>query len=376
MRICMMAPWPSVHTTFWLKAVCALGHEVHLVHQGDIDQCELPAQVITHQITRQWPVRFTGTLSLGLELRRTLRRIRPDILHIHTVFAGRRWKELPQLLATYTFHPLVITAWGSDLRLAMGRSRSQRMLIRFAMRSADLVMAQSQELVGIATHLGAKEERVHQIQYGIDTELFCPEQDTVSLRTQLDLGAGPVVYCPRAFAPLYIEGLLATVDSIPSVLDVVPECRFLFRKRADFHVEEYETQLRRRIEALGVGHAVRILPPVQPEILPTCYAMADIVLSVTPPVGLSRSVQEAMACGAFPILGGDLALLREWVTHEENGLLINSAKPDQIADAVLSALSDPALRDRAATKNRHLIQDHFSYDFWLGRLDELYRGLL
>ena len=369
----MMAPWPSVHTTFWLKAVCALGHEVHLVHQVDIDQSELPEQVIAHQITRQWPVRFTGTLSLGLELRRMFQGIRPDILHIHTVFAGRRWKELPQLLAMYTYHPLVLTAWGGDLLLNPRASRSARWLTQYAVRSADLIMAQSQAVLDAAAALGASRDRLHEIQYGIDTDLFSRDQEVQPLRGQLDLGAGPVVYSPRAFTPTY--NLLAIVEAIPRVLTTLPECRFLFRKRSDFHREEYEAQVRQRIEDLGVGHAVRILPPAPHEALPPYYALADAVVSFPSHDSMSRSVLEAMSCGTLPIVS-DLPALREWITHGENGLILGAVEPQQIADAITYALSNSTLVGEAARRNRELIQDHFSYDFWLGRLDELYRGLL
>ena len=79
-----------------------------------------------------------------------------------------------------------------------------------------------------------------------------------------------------------------------------------------------------------------------------------------------------MACGAFPIVS-DLPALREWITDGENGLIVNSVEPEQIANAILYALSNTALTHGASQTNREIIEQHFSHSFWLQRLDELYK---
>ncbi len=276
------------------------------------------------------------------------------------------------MLALYSYHPLVLTAWGGDLLVAPQRSWPARLLIKYAVRSADLVMAQSRAVLDVAANLGAPGTKLFEIQYGIDTDSFRPCQDTEVLRANLELGPGPVIYSPRAFMPTY--NLLAIVEAIPMVLKQMPDCRFIFRKRADFHDhdDEYEALVRRQISELGLGHTVRILPPVAQEELPPYYALADIVISLPSHDSLSRSVLESMACGAFPIVS-DLPALREWLTDGENGFILSSVEPHQISDAILRSLSDRALTQRALQINREIIEQHFSHSFWLQRLDDLYR---
>ena len=277
---------------------------------------------------------------------------------------------MPWLWPLYSHHPLVVTAWGGDLLVMPRTSRSSRWLIRWAMRSADLVMAQSKAVLASAAELGAARAKLFEIQYGINTDAFRPGLDTEPIREQLGLGTGPVVYSPRAFKHTY--NLLAIVEAIPMVLKQMPDCRFMFRKRSDFHDDDYEALVRRQVSELGVGHAVRILPSAPQEELPPYYAIADIVVSFPSHDSLSRSVLEAMACGAFPIVS-DLPALREWITDGENGLILSSVEPQQIVDAILLALSHKSMTEKATQINRAIIENSFSHSYWLKRLDELYR---
>ena len=369
----MMAPWPSVHTDFLLKAAIRMGYEVHYLRIGGLQSdAGFPTGVQVHSLEPRRPMglRYTGQISLGLQTRRLLRRVKPDVLHIHTLFAGRRWRELPWMWPLYSYHPLVITAWGGDLMVSPKVSRSARRLIQFALRSADMVLGNSEALLEVARSMGVPRQRLHEMQFGIDTEVFSPIQATETLRTKLNLGPGPVVYSPRAFTPTYNQ--LAIAKAIPKVLQVIPECRFLFQRRAEFHMPEYEAEVQESLERQGVDRAVRILPPRQYEDMPTYYALADVLVSVPSHEGMPRSVLEAVACGAFPIVS-DLPALREWITDGENGLILSSVEPKQIAEAILYALSHKSMTQKAAQINREIVERRWSYSFWLRRLDELYR---
>ncbi|MDO8750425.1 MAG: glycosyltransferase family 4 protein [Dehalococcoidia bacterium] len=367
-----MAPWPSVHTDFLLKAALRMGYEVHYLRIGGLQAGGLPPGVQLHSLEPRRPMglRYTGQISLGLQTRRLLKRIKPDVLHIHTLFAGRHWRELPWLWPLYSYHPLVLTAWGGDLMVTPGTSRSARRLIQFALRSADMVLGNSEALLDVAHSLGVARQRLHEMQFGIDTELFSPAQDTTQVREALALGPGPVVYSPRAFTPTYNQ--LAIAEAIPKVLQVIPECRFLFQRRAEFHRPEYEAEVQERLDQQGVNRAVRILPPSQYEDMPSYYALADVLVSVPSHEGMPRSVLEAVACGAFPVVS-DLPALREWITDGENGLILSSVEPKQIAEAILYALSHKSMTEKASQINREIVERRWSYSFWLQRLDELYK---
>jgi len=309
----------------------------------------------------------------SIELRYRLRKIAPDVFHVHSIFAVKDWSQAPWILAMCTFHPLVLTAWGSDLLQVLNISRAAQILVRFAMRSADLITADAQPLLDVARFVGVARERLHEIQFGVDTELFDPEIETHWIREQLNLGSGPVVYSPRAFMPIYNQ--LSIVEAVPIVLQIYPHCRFIFKRRPDYHSSEYEAQVRQRIEELGIAHAVRIVPPLLYEQLPALYALSDVIVSVPKSDGTPRSVLEAMACGAFPVVS-DVTALHEWVNNGDNGIFVRSVQAQEIAEAILRALSSREILNTAKMENRKIVESRGSSEFWVTKLEALYRMVI
>lgn len=77
------------------------------------------------------------------------------------------------------------------------------------------------------------------------------------------------------------------------------------------------------------------------------YATYQRVLQVsaahvylTYPFVLSWSMLEAMACGCL-LIGSRTAPVEEVLRHGENGLLVDFLRPEEVADSVLAALSEP-----------------------------------
>ena len=64
-------------------------------------------------------------------------------------------------------------------------------------------------------------------------------------------------------------------------------------------------------------------------------------------MGLPTRLLETMACGCFPVVG-DIESMREWVQPGINGLLVDATDAHSIADAIVQAISQPALRTKAA----------------------------
>jgi glycosyltransferase involved in cell wall biosynthesis len=82
-----------------------------------------------------------------------------------------------------------------------------------------------------------------------------------------------------------------------------------------------------------------------------------------------------MACGCFPI-AGDLESIREWITPEVNGLLINPADEQALADAILRALNDDDLREQAVRENQKIIAERAEYNQSMARAENFYRAII
>ncbi len=82
-----------------------------------------------------------------------------------------------------------------------------------------------------------------------------------------------------------------------------------------------------------------------------------------------------MACGCFPI-AGDLESLREWITPGVNGLLVEPTKPPALAEAVLQALDQPALRLKAKEINLGLIRERAEVNLVRSQIEVFYQRMV
>jgi glycosyltransferase involved in cell wall biosynthesis len=105
------------------------------------------------------------------------------------------------------------------------------------------------------------------------------------------------------------------------------------------------------------------------------FRSAQIVVSPAIHDGTPNSLIEGMACGCFPV-AGDLESIREWITHGQNGLLVNPNDPQSIADAILLGLEREDLRRDAAGLNANIISARADYGVNMERVVEWYEAVL
>jgi glycosyltransferase involved in cell wall biosynthesis len=68
--------------------------------------------------------------------------------------------------------------------------------------------------------------------------------------------------------------------------------------------------------------------------------------------------------------------MREWITDGVNGLLVNAADEQALAEAIVRALNEPALQSQSAQANAALVAERADYSINLQRVNELYERLL
>jgi glycosyltransferase involved in cell wall biosynthesis len=104
------------------------------------------------------------------------------------------------------------------------------------------------------------------------------------------------------------------------------------------------------------------------------FRRSQVAVSPSTHDGTPNTLLEAMACGCFPV-AGDLESLREWITPGANGLLVAPGDPRALADAVLLALEQPALRQRAREHNRQLIAEKADYHQVMRKAESFYSSI-
>ena len=365
MRLAYIANPNSIHTQRWVGYFAEQGHEVHLI-SDQMPRQPLPSGIILHTLSVPVRVRGLRLLMLGRTVRRLLREIRPDLVHAHTVSPGG-W-----LGALAGIHPLLVTAWGSDLLLTPRRSWIYSLRTRWVLRQADYVTCVSQDLAQVARSLGADPAHLEVAPWGVDTEIFRPGPADATLREQLGLGAGPVVLSLRAVRSLYHP--LDVAQAIPQIVQQVPEAQFVIRTHA------CDAELLDQFQAIVHGHGVAAsvhYAGSQPNdaAIADLNRLADVAVSVPESDGTPVSVLEALACGAALVVS-DLPSLREWVQDDQQALLVPIGDIPAISAAIVRLLSDAPLRRKLSGNGSRLILERADSRVWMRHHAEIYQRLI
>jgi len=109
--------------------------------------------------------------------------------------------------------------------------------------------------------------------------------------------------------------------------------------------------------------------------MPHLLGGADVFVSTSRSDGNNVSLNEAMACGAFPI-ATDIAANRAWVTHNKNGILFPCLDANKLAGAINIALEQPDWRADSMAENWKIIKTKASWQTAMERMESHYHRLV
>lgn len=209
----------------------------------------------------------------------------------------------------------------------------QRALLPRLARVAGLVLTVSEFSKGeIVEVLGAAPERVEVVAGGV-AERFLAGGDARASRAALGLGERPYVL---TVATRIARKNLAALDRTREALDARG-------------IDLVAAGSGRGYMRAGDAIAVRELGYVSDEHLPGLYAGARAFVLPSLYEGFGLTCLEAMACGA-PVVAANRGALP--ATCGDAALLVDPSDPGAIADAVLSAATEGALRERLIAAGR------------------------
>lgn len=300
---------------------------------------------------RQWFGPLTIRRAAG-KLRAFIEEVEPDLVH-----AMRIPYEGMIAADAYTGAPLVVSVWGNDFTLHGPSTPLMRHYTRWTMQVADALHADCRRDIRLAREWGFgvdKPSLVAPGNGGVRSGVFYPPENPVR---------EPVVLNPRGVRP-YVRND-SFFKAIPRVLTKYPHAKFICTGMAG------ESQVIRWIEELGIGESVELLGLIPPHQIADVYRRAQILVSPSVHDGTPNTLLEGMACGCFPV-AGDLESIREWITPEKNGLLCDPTDPKSIASAIVSAIENKNLREKAADLNREIVSARAEYSRNMQRAETFY----
>jgi len=284
-------------------------------------------------------------------IHRTVRRWRPDVMHVHWIIP----QGVSALLAARSV-PQLLTTLGGDL-YALRHPVVQR-LKSLVVRRARFTTVMNGDMCARVVELGADPDRVRVLPMGAS-----------------NVGQAVPSAGPRSAAGITVlfVGRLVPKKGLGVLLEAL---RTLGRDDVSLEVVG-DGPLRPEVERQGAGLPIHFRGQLGRDDLMASYAAADLAVFPSVPAasgdqdGLPVALLEALAAGCA-VIASDLPGLSEAVVDGESGVLVPSQDASALADALRSLVEDDALRDRLADGARRQARE-FSVESIGARYRELLR---
>lgn len=294
-----------------------------------------------------------------LRLRRLLRHLQPHLLHTHLYHANLYGR----LAALGLGLPgIVVSVHNTYQRIKLHRC-GWNFLLSFV---TDRILVSSRRVwQDVRRWDRVPAAKLLILPYGVRL----PEPGLPGLRdkTRAELGlAGWVVGCVARLEPQ--KGLPYLIEAVAALRGRIPELTLLLlgegRERQALEELASRLEVARNLRFLGTRRD-----------LPRLLAALDVYVQPSLWEGLPLSLLLAMGAG-LPVVGTRVGGMEEVILPGHNGLLVSPGDAGALAQALLELYQQPSLGRALGEAARSTVQERYSEEAMVRRLEQLYLELL
>ncbi len=246
------------------------------------------------------------------------------------------------------------------------RGEFYRRLDLFLMKRFDLLLAVSQATKDEMVTAGIPGSKITVLYNGIDAEAWSPQCASESLRTEFKISSEtPVIGYVGRLMPE--KDLTTWLRAASMVAKQFPKACFVLvgEGRDETTLQELKDL------ATSLDIADRVIFPGYRRNLQPVYASFNLFVLSSLREGLPNSILEAMALG-LPVVTTDVAGAKELVAHGKTGFVVPQGDPERMAQAMLDILSNEDTRKLMGKAGRLRIEQEFSFQQRLNKIEDLY----
>lgn len=276
------------------------------------------------------------------KLYNALKREKPDVILLHSVKT-----VLPCWLYAIRYGAKLIAVEHQPNDLKKSYEWLVSILLMFLARN--VVFLTSEYRNEIKTKLGFlwREKKVKVIPNGIDTNLFSPDESAAQ-ESEFRIGMA------ARFADLKRQDLL-----IEAIAILRNENAPLYWKLSLAGDGDSLERSKDKVKKLDATDLVKFEGYLGEEELVAWLRSLRIYVHATKGETLSTSILQAMAMG-LPIVASDVAGVRNLISHQVNGLLVDATSTKELANSIRLLVSDPELAKSLGQQARVLAQTKYS----------------
>jgi len=309
------------------------------------------------EVATMWTGGFPEPLTFSLRARRHLRARRGDfdVVHDNQTLGYGLLGDLGAPLVTTIHHPITVDrqleldaadTW--QRRYSVRRWYAfTRMQKRVARRLPSVLTVSGTSRQEIVDHLGVRQDRIHVVHIGADTDLFSPDPSVPRV-------PGRIVTTSSADVPL--KGLVFLVEALAKVRTEQPDAHLVVVGK-----RPAEGPVAQAIERYGLEGAVDFVKGISDAELVDLVRSAQVACVPSLYEGFSLPAAEAMATGT-PLVATTGGAIPEVAGRDgETCLAVPPGDAGALAAALKRLLGDEELRRRLGAAGRDRVLNHFTW---------------
>lgn len=280
---------------------------------------------------------------------------KPDIVHAHYA------TSYGLLGVKSKFHPLVISAWGSDVFEFPEKSILHRYVVKRNLRKADAVFSTSEVMKKQIQRLGRKDVIV--TPFGVDLSIYKPQP-------------------ARMFGDdVKVLGTIKSLEE-PYGIDVLIEAFAIVKKKFTGKLKlvicgdgSRKTALQQKASATGFGNDIVFTGAIPQSEVPRYLNSFDVFANLSRRESFGVSVIEAMACG-IPVVLSDADGPREISKNGKFAAMVPVNDAPAAAEQFHRLLIDPQQAGLLGKAGRQRVEQEYDWNMNLKAIEKVYASLI
>ncbi len=333
------------------------GHEVRLILEpGSSIHRLAEGKGLTVELVAMSRLRYPTAIA---SFRRLMARDRPSLLHVNS--SRDSWIGG---LAARLVTPRVEVVRSRHISTPLNKTIATRLLYRTLM---DFVIVTGGELTrrGLIERDGLEPDRVAAFPIGIDVGEFKPGRPDRDLRLELGLAPGHRLVGLISYLRSY-KGHEYFIEAAARVLPRAKDVTFLIVGEGP-----EEERLRARVASLGLADQVQLLG-FREDLLSVFRSLDLFVIPSVEGDTIPQVLMQALAMG-LPVVSTTVGSIPDVVQDGRTGFVVPPRNADALAERILTLLADAGLRAEMGRRGRALVEQEYSLDRMLDRLEEVYK---
>jgi len=292
-----------------------------------------------------------------------LRKIKPDIVHLH----AQHYLSPAIILGNISY---ILTSWGVEVLNLPQANFFFKSWAKITAKKAKMITVDAKLLKDIWVKNGIPANKIKVIPFGVDTSLFNPHNDGATVRKKLQIEDNEMaVISTRPFHNHHYD-VECLIRAIPLVLKDHSEVKFIIKGRGPL-----EGYLKDLVKKLNVSEHTRFVGLVPYNEVGHYLSAADIYVSTCFMDTTSVSLLEAMACGVAPIVT-DTVGNREWIQDNVNGLLFPKGDHKTLAKKIIQLIENKQLRKSFGRKCTQIVKEKADWKKNVAEMEAIYQSNL